>query len=71
MSDYKSTPSLPSVISDLAQRVAALERVITSSVETFPVAITAASAPNNSIFRDSADNVIKIKDNAGTVRLLY
>jgi hypothetical protein len=34
-------------------------------------ALAAASAPNNSIFRDSADNVIKIKDNGGTVRLLY
>lgn len=37
----------------------------------FPTAVTAASVPNNTIFRDSADNVIKIKDNGGTTRLLY
>lgn len=33
----------------------------------FPLAIAAASVPNNSIFRDSADNVLKRKDNAGAV----
>lgn len=33
----------------------------------FPTAVTAASVPNNTIFRDSADNVIKKKDNTGTV----
>ncbi len=37
----------------------------------FPVAITTANAANNTIFRDSADNIIKIKDNGGTVRTLY
>ena len=31
-------------------------------------AIASASAPNNSIFRDSADDIIKIKDNGGIVR---
>lgn len=34
-------------------------------------AIAAASVPNNTLFRDSADNIIKIKDNGGTVRTLY
>jgi hypothetical protein len=34
-------------------------------------AVAAASVPNNSLFRDSADNIIKIKDNGGTVRTLY
>jgi hypothetical protein len=38
-----------------------------SNALEFPVAITSASAPNNSIFRDSADNVLKKKDNTGTV----
>lgn len=71
MSDYKTAPTLASEFSALNQRIAALERVITSSVQEFPVAITAASAPNNSVFRDVADNVIKIKDNGGTVRTLY
>jgi hypothetical protein len=37
------------------------------NVLQFPTAVTAASVPNNSIFRDSADNVIKKKDNAGAV----
>jgi hypothetical protein len=30
-------------------------------------AIAAGAAPNNSIFRDSADNIIKRKDNTGAV----
>jgi hypothetical protein len=34
-------------------------------------AVTAASVGNDSIFRDSADNIIKIKDNAGVVHTLY
>lgn len=33
-------------------------------------AMAAASVPNNSIFLDSADNVIKKKDNAGTVTVI-
>jgi hypothetical protein len=33
-------------------------------------AIAAASAPNNSLFRDSADNVMKQKDNAGVVTVI-
>lgn len=37
---------------------------------TFP-AIAAGSVPNNSLFRDSADNKLKFKDNAGTVNALY
>jgi hypothetical protein len=37
----------------------------------FPVAIATSAAPNNSVFRDSADNIIKIKDNGGVVRTLY
>lgn len=36
----------------------------------FTDAITAAQAPNNSIFRDSADNVLKQKNNAGVVSAL-
>lgn len=35
------------------------------------VAASAASVPTNSLFRDSADNKLKYKDNAGTVNLLY
>ncbi len=34
---------------------------------TFATAVAAASVPNNSIFRDGADNVLKRKDNAGAV----
>lgn len=37
----------------------------------FEVAITAASAPNNTLFRDSADNKLKFKDNSGTTNALY
>ena len=34
-------------------------------------ASTATDVPNNSIFRDTSDNVIKIKDNAGVTHTLY
>jgi hypothetical protein len=38
---------------------------------TFGTAIADSAASNNSIFRDSADNIIKIKDSAGVVQTLY
>lgn len=34
-------------------------------------AVAAATVPNNSLFRDSADDVLKFKDNGGTVNALY
>lgn len=71
MNDFKTQPTLPDEITRLAQRIATLERVSTRSFLEFPVAIAVVDAPSNSIFRDSADNVIKIKDNGGTIRLLY
>ena len=30
-------------------------------------AVTAANVENNSIFQDASDNIIKVKDNSGTV----
>jgi hypothetical protein len=38
---------------------------------TFGAAVAATAVPNNSIFRDSADNHIKIKDNVGDKKSLY
>lgn len=37
----------------------------------YPVARTAASVANNTLFRDSADNKLKYKDTAGVTNVLY
>jgi hypothetical protein len=42
----------------------------TQTYLSFGTALAAASAPVNSIFRDSADNVLKKKDNSGTTTAL-
>lgn len=71
MSDYKAQPTLPSEFAALASKVATLERVITSPVRVFPVAIAASAAANNTLFRDAADDKLKFKDDSGTVNALY
>jgi hypothetical protein len=41
------------------------------SILTFTHTTPASAVPNNSIFRDSADGIIKIKDATGVLRSLY
>jgi hypothetical protein len=56
----------------LEKRAARITQLVFASGGAIPFAALAASAaPNNSLFRDAADNKLKFKDNGGIVNALY
>ncbi|NCQ51443.1 hypothetical protein GW796_06030 [archaeon] len=49
----------------------ASKNVYSTSLLNFSTPIPSLNVPNNSIFLDSLDNIIKIKDNSGVLKTLY